>query len=104
MMLRVHSLRTCLLNCTGPACAPIDSGETQDARMERVCMLRALIKYLHVELNEREEGLIPLQQAVLLEDPIHPAQALRSLDTRGGRSAHTVRILLPELSCRSLDM
>ena len=58
--------------------APIDSGETQDARMERVCMLRALIKYLPVELNEREEGMIPLQQAVLLEDPIHPAQALRS--------------------------
>ena len=103
MMLRVHSLRTCLLNCTGPACAPIDSGETQDARMERVCMLRALIKYLHVGLNEREEGLIPLQQAVLLEDPIHPAQALRS-GHEGGESAHTVRILLPELSCRSLDM
>ena len=46
-------------------------------------MLRALIKYLHVGLNEREEGLIPLQQAVLLEDPIHPAQALRSGRTRG---------------------
>ena len=45
-------------------------------------MLRALIKYLHVELNEREEGLIPLQQAVLLEDPIHPAHRPCAVDTR----------------------
>ena len=55
-------------------------------------MLRALIKYLHVELNERKEGLIPLQQAVLLEDPIHPAQALRSGHEGGGKCtyrAHT---------------